>query len=123
MYRLQIYISVVHNFAKATSFSARYSDNLSLTCSTEKTYSQVTSRSIIDFINSILPIPKIPAPLTTSDYRPISITPILSQMLERIVVTYFIPSLQSAPPDLSFLDQFAFQPTASTTVALYIFVY
>jgi len=68
---------------------------------------------------SILPIPKIPAPLTPSDYRPISITPILSRMLERIVVTYFIcPSFQSAPPDLSFLDQFTFQPTTSTTVAL-----
>jgi hypothetical protein len=39
--------------------------------------------------------------------------------LERVVVTDFIyPSFQSAPPDLSFLDQFAFQPTASTTVAL-----
>jgi len=70
-------------------------------------------------IASILPIPKIPAPLTPSDYRPISITPILSRMLERVVVTDFIyPSFQSAPPDLNFLDQFAFQPTASTTVAL-----
>lgn len=70
-------------------------------------------------IASILPIPKIPAPLTPSDYRPISITPILSRMLERVVVTDFIyPSFQSAPPDLNFLDQFAFQPTASTTIAL-----
>ena len=69
--------------------------------------------------SSILPIPKIPSPLNPSDYRPISITPILSRLFERVVVTNFIyPSFQSAPPDLSFLDQFAFQPTASTTVAL-----
>jgi hypothetical protein len=39
--------------------------------------------------------------------------------LERVVVTDFIyPSFHSPPPTLSFLDQFAFQPTASTTVAL-----
>lgn len=68
---------------------------------------------------SILPIPKIPTPLSPSDYRPISITPVLSRLLERVVVTDFIyPSFLSPPPNLSFLDQFAFQPTASTTVAL-----
>jgi len=68
---------------------------------------------------SILPVPKISAPSTLSDYRPISITPVLSRILERIVVTDFIyPSLQFPPPGLSFSDQFAFQPTASTTAAL-----
>ena len=67
----------------------------------------------------ILPIPKIPVPLSPSDYRPISITPILSRAMERIVVKDFIyPSLQLPPPDLSFSDQFAFQPSASTTAAL-----
>lgn len=68
---------------------------------------------------SILPVPKISAPSTLSDYRPISITPVLSRILERIVVTdYVYPSLQFPPPGLSFSDQFAFQPTASTTAAL-----
>jgi len=68
---------------------------------------------------SILPIPKIAAPLTPSDYRPISITPVLSRIMERVVVRdYIYPSLQDPPPGLSFADQFAFQPTASTTVAL-----
>jgi hypothetical protein len=68
---------------------------------------------------SILPIPKSAAPSAPSDYRPISITPVLSRILERIVVTdYIYPSLQSPPPGLSFSDQFAFQPTASTTAAL-----
>ena len=68
---------------------------------------------------SILPIPKISTPLLPADYRPISITPVLSRVLERIVVTdYIYPSLQFPPPDLNFSDQFAFQPTASTTAAL-----
>jgi gmma-aminobutyric acid receptor subunit gamma/cGMP-dependent protein kinase 2 len=68
---------------------------------------------------TILPIPKIAAPVSPSDYRPISITPVLSRILERIVVTDFIyPSFHSPPPTISFSDQFAFQPTASTTAAL-----
>ena len=68
---------------------------------------------------SILSIQKIPSPLFPSDYRPISITPVLSRLLERIVVTdYIYPSFQSPPPNLTFMDQFAFKPAASTTVAL-----
>jgi len=68
---------------------------------------------------SILPIPKIASPHTPADYRPISITPVLSRIMERIVVTdYIYPSLQSPPPTLTFIDQFAFQPTSSTTAAL-----
>ena len=67
----------------------------------------------------ILPVPKIAVPQSPADYRPISITPILSRITERIVVRDFIyPSLQFPPPDLSFCDQFAFQPSASTTAAL-----
>ena len=38
----------------------------------------------------IKPIPKIAAPTQPSDYRPISITPVLSRSLERIVVRQFI---------------------------------
>ncbi len=54
-----------------------------------------------------------------SDYRPVSITPVLSRLLERVVVKdYIYPSLHSPPLNLSFMDQFAFQPTASTTIAL-----
>lgn len=68
---------------------------------------------------SILPIAKVHPPSTLSDYRPISITPVLSRMLERIVVKdYIYPSFQSPPSGLSFTDQFAFQPTGSTTCAL-----
>lgn len=67
----------------------------------------------------ILPVPKLSVPMSPADYRPISITPILSRITERIVVKDFIyPSLLFPPSDLSFYDQFAFQPSASTTVAL-----
>jgi hypothetical protein len=70
-------------------------------------------------VGSILPIPKITKPLTPADYRPITITPILSRILERIIVTVYIcPSLQDPPPNLTFSDQFAFQPSASTTAAI-----
>jgi hypothetical protein len=69
--------------------------------------------------SSILPFVKIHPPTKPSDYRPISITPVLSRILERIVVRDFIyPSLQLPPPGLTFSDQFAFQPTGSTTCAL-----
>ena len=68
---------------------------------------------------SILPIAKVQPPITLSDFRPISITPVLSRILERIVVhDYIYPSLQCPPSGLSFTDQFAFQPTGSTTCAL-----
>jgi len=68
---------------------------------------------------SILPIPKIASPQTPADYRPISITPVVSRVLERIVARdYIYPALQFPPPNLSFSDQFAFQPTGSTTAAL-----
>jgi hypothetical protein len=64
-------------------------------------------------VGSILPIPKITKPLTPADYRPITITFILSRILERIVVTeYIYPSLQDAPPNVTFSDQFTFQPSA-----------
>jgi hypothetical protein len=71
---------------------------------------------------SILPIPKISTPLVPSDYRLISITSVVSRILERIVVTvtdYVYPSLSSPLPVLTFSDQFACQlPTGSITVAL-----
>jgi len=59
------------------------------------------------------------APRTSADYRPISITSVISRILERIVVReYIYPSLRNPPPSLTFRDQFAFQPTGSTTAAI-----
>ena len=71
----------------------------------------------------ISPVPKVSTPLSHSDYRPISITPILSRIIEKLVVRHFLYPTFSAPPStLTFSDQFAFRPTGSTTAALiYIF--
>jgi len=67
----------------------------------------------------IVPLPNVPTPVVSSGYRPISITSVLSRMLERLVVRQFIYlSILNPPPGLIFADQFAFMPTGSTTAAL-----
>jgi hypothetical protein len=68
----------------------------------------------------ITPVPKSPNPATLSDFRPISVTPILSRILERFVVTRW---LQPAIPKDLISDQFAFRPTGSTTCALTHFMH
>jgi len=40
---------------------------------------------------SIKPIPKVTTPKQLADYRPISITPVLTRVMERLVVTQYIP--------------------------------
>ena len=63
----------------------------------------------------ITPIPKIPTPKTLADFRPISVTPILSRIIERIIVRrWIIPAINQN----SVADQFAFRPSGSTTCAL-----
>ena len=71
----------------------------------------------------ISPIPKTAQPLTSQDYRPISITPVLSRLMEKQLVRSFLyPILSSPEHSYSFSDQFAFRPTGSTTSALiYLF--
>ena len=60
----------------------------------------------------ILPIPKTASPTQASDFRPISITPVLSRTLERLVVrAYIYPALLQPCPSLDFSDQFAFRPS------------
>jgi hypothetical protein len=67
----------------------------------------------------IVPVPKIPQPIEPADYRPISVTPILSRCLERFVVKqYFYPLFTDPTHAPQFKDQFAFRPTGSTTAAL-----
>ena len=72
----------------------------------------------------ITPIPKIAFmpiahPGEASDYRPISITPVLSCMLKRhIIRTHIYPALQQLPQGLHFDDKFAFRPTGSTDAAV-----
>ena len=68
---------------------------------------------------SIRPIPKVPAPSGHADFRPISITPVLTRLVEKTVVRSFLyPAFLKPPPSLSFQDQYAFQPTGSTTAAI-----
>ena len=68
---------------------------------------------------AIHPIQKITSPKTPSDFRPISITPVLTRIIERIITRdYIYPALLTPPPSLSFADQFAFRPSGSTSSAL-----
>ena len=70
-------------------------------------------------VSCITPVPKIPHPVVCSDYRPISVTPILSSIMEKIVVRKFLyPVLYDASSKFSFEDQYAFRPTGSTACAL-----
>lgn len=63
----------------------------------------------------VTPIPKVPKPHDVCDYRPISVTPILSRLIEKYIVKTFIrPNV----PSNIFENQFAFRPTGSTTSAL-----
>ena len=68
---------------------------------------------------AIRPIPKVLAPSGHADFRPISITPVLTRLVEKTVVrSFFYPAFLKPPPSLSFQDQYAFRPTGSTTAAI-----
>jgi hypothetical protein len=67
----------------------------------------------------ITPVPKIPKPKVLQDFRPISVTPILSRLFEKVVVRKFLyPILVNDNFSPEFFDQYAFRPTGSTTSAL-----
>lgn len=68
----------------------------------------------------ISPVPKVSTPKLLVDFRPISITSILSRIMERLVVRHYVyPAfLSDHPASLTFSDQYAFRPTGSTTAAL-----
>jgi len=67
----------------------------------------------------IRPVLKVTAPTQHSDFRPISITPVLTRALERTIVHDFIyPALQNPTTSLVFHGQFAFRPSGSTTAAI-----
>ena len=74
----------------------------------------------------IRPVAKVTAPRSVKDYRPISVTPILTRIMERTVVHvrhFLYPAFQTLPPNLTFKDQFAFRPTGSTTSAITQFLH
>ena len=65
----------------------------------------------------VTPVPKVTKPSQLSELRPISVTSILSRVIERIIVKkYILPSL----PQSLHNDQFAYRPTGSTTAALIV---
>jgi len=67
----------------------------------------------------IRPVPKVAVPTQHTDFRPISITPVLTRIMERTVVQSFIyPTIQQPSESLTFDDQFAFRPNGSTTAAI-----
>ena len=72
----------------------------------------------------ITPVPKVSRPSCESDFRPISITSVLCRLLEKHVVRrYFYPILTNPRDNDSFLDQYAFRPTGSTTSAIIALVH
>jgi len=102
-------------------FETRSSSILQTTClSLYSTLSIATSMVPSQWKTAyIRPIPKVPSPSGHTDFRPISITPILTRCMEKIVVRQFLyPSFRSPPSTLTFSDQFAFRPTGSTVAAL-----
>lgn len=68
----------------------------------------------------VTPIPKVDHPLAINDFRPISVVPILSRLLEKIVVKNFLYQILD---NYQFNDQFAFRPLGSTTLALTTFMH
>ena len=67
----------------------------------------------------IHPIAKIKEPQTPSDFRPISITPIISRITEKLLIKkYFSNIFKERNTSKDFTDQFGFRPTGSTTAAI-----
>jgi len=52
---------------------------------------------------SIRPVPKVASPLLLTDFRPISVTPVLTRTMERFVVSFYIRAL--SPLHLPFLGR------------------
>ena len=71
--------------------------------------------------SSITPVPKTAQPRVCQDYRPISVTPVLSRLMEKEFIRSTDDISSPGPPKYYthlFADQFAFRPTGSTTTAL-----
>jgi len=75
----------------------------------------------VDWLTAVVtPVPKIPHPTGLTDYRPISVTPILSRVAEKIVVRQWLRPAITAD---MLADQFGFRPTGSTASALVHFMH
>jgi len=68
----------------------------------------------------VTPIPKIARPTSILHFRPISVTPILFHLAEKMVVRrWLFPAIDP----ITICDQFVFRPTGSTTCALCYFLH
>ena len=63
----------------------------------------------------VTPVLKVAHPTSPGDFRPISVTPILSRIAEKVCVRRWL--YPAIPPGV-IEDQFAFRPTGSTTCAM-----
>jgi len=79
-------------------------------------YSFVTGCVSSPWLNTLVtPVPKVSMPTRMSDFRPISVTPHLSRIAEKMLVRrWLFPSI----PTVNVIDQYAFKPSGSTTAAL-----
>jgi len=67
----------------------------------------------------IKPVPKVTHPKALAYFWPISITPVLTRIMERWIVTQFLhPAFTSPSKKPQFSDQYAFRPTGSPTAAI-----
>ena len=63
----------------------------------------------------ITPVPKTASVSSVSDLRPISVTPVISRVVERLVVRdYLTPNVSQE----NLIDQYAYKATGSITCAL-----
>jgi len=95
---------------------------LLLQCKTARLFNKSVTTSTIPKqwkVATIASVPKIATPREHADFRPISVTSVLSRALKRVIVRKFIyPALLEPPAQLSYSDQYAFRPTGSTTTAV-----
>ena len=67
----------------------------------------------------IRPKAKTKSPSQSADFRPISILPVLTRIVEKQIVSrYIYPSLITPPMNSLLTDQFTFRPTGSTSAAI-----
>ena len=66
----------------------------------------------------IRPVPKVAHPVLNTDFRPISITPVLTRTMERLIVTQFLYPAITYSDISKFSDQYTFRRTGSPTAAI-----
>jgi len=68
----------------------------------------------------IRPVPKVATAKSHTDFRPISITPMLTRIMEKSIVWHFLyPAFHQPSVASSLNDQFAFRPTSAIVFLLH----